>query len=110
MFELGWNLAPVWRALQDDADEEAAHLPEPQPLAHSLLVWRVGLATRWRSVKPLPARLLHTALQGRNFGTLCAIAVDAVGEAQAALHAASALLGWLADGLFSAWRSPSADA
>lgn len=41
LFELGWNVAPVWRALQgdaDDADEEAADLPESQPLAHSLLV------------------------------------------------------------------------
>lgn len=108
LFELGWNVAPVWRALQDAADDEALDLPglQPQPLTHSLLVWRAGLATRWRSVEPLPARLLHAVLQGRNFGTLCALAADGVGEAEAALHAASALRGWLADGLFSAWRTP----
>ena len=106
LFELGWNVAPVWRALQDGADEPVADLPEPQPLAHSLLVWRVGFDVRWRSVEPLPARLLHAALQGWNFGALCALAEEEIGEAQAALHAASALRGWLADGLFGAWRTP----
>jgi hypothetical protein len=110
LFDLGWNVAPVWRAMQDGVDGEWADLREPQPLAHSLLVWRAGLDTRWRSLEPLPARLLHAALQGQNFGTLCALAANAVGEAQAALHAASALRGWLADGLFSGWRTPTADA
>ena len=110
LLELGWNVAPVWRALQDGADEQVADQPEPQPLAHSLLVWRVGFDVRWRSVEPLPARLLHAALQGRNFGTLCALAANAVGETQAALHAASALRGWLADGLFSGWRMSMDDA
>lgn len=108
LFELGWNVAPVWRALQDEADDAAADLREPQPLAHSLLVWRAGLDTRWRSLEPLPARLLHAALQGQNFGTLCTLAASEVGEAEAALHAASALRGWLADGLFSGCRTPMA--
>ena len=110
LFELSWNVAPVWRALQDEADEAAADLPEPQPLVHSLLVWRAGFDTRWRSVEPLPARLLQAALQGQNFGAMCALAANAVGEAQAALHAASALRGWLADGLFSGLQTPRADA
>ena len=109
LFELGWSVAPVWRALQDGADDVATDLPEPQPLEHSLLVWRAGFDTRWRSVEPLPARLLHAALQGQNFGALCAMAASAVGETQAALHAASALRSWLADGLFSAWRTPRTD-
>jgi hypothetical protein len=110
LFELGWNVAPVWRALQDAPNDAAADLPEPQPLAHSLLVWRAGLDTRWRSVEPLPTRLLHAALQGQNFGMLCAIAAEAVGEEHAALQAARALRGWLADGLFSGWRMSSGEA
>lgn len=111
VLELGWNVEPVWRALKHiDPGEEAPELAEPQVLAHSLLVWRQGLETRWRSLDAPAARLLRGAAQGQTFGALCAIAADAVGEEQAALHAAGALRGWLEDGLFSAWRvAPNAD-
>ena len=104
LLELGWNVEPVWRALQGLDGAEAPDLPEPQPLAHSLLVWRQGLHTRWRSVEPLPARLLHAALRGQCFGALCALAAESVGDEQAAHQAAGALHGWLGDGLFCGWR------
>ena len=115
LLELAWNVAPVWRALQDRAGDDAPDLvepppepqpqPPPQPLAHCLLVWRHGLSPRWRSVEALTARLLHAALRGERFDALCALAAQTVGDEQAALDAASALHGWLADGLFRGWRS-----
>lgn len=105
LFELGWNVEPVWRALQDPDGADSPELPEPQPLVHSLLVWRQDLHTRWRSVDALPARLLHGALRGECFGALCALAAEELSDEQAALHAAGALRGWLDDGLFSGGRS-----
>ena len=104
LFELAWNVAPVWRALQDLEDDEAPELSQPQPLAHSLLVWRHGLSPRWRSLEPLPARWLQAALRGERFDALCALAAQAVGDEQAAHEVAGALRGWLGDGLFGGWR------
>lgn len=105
LLELGWNVEPVWRALQDPAPGVSVDLPEPQAFEHSLLVWRQGLETRWRSLDPAPARLLSGAMQGKTFGALCAIAAADVGESQAALYAANALRSWLDDGLFSGWSA-----
>lgn len=105
LLALGWSVEPVWRALQNIEPGDAPEMPEPQAHAHELLVWRQGLETRWRSLAEAPARLLRGALQGETFGALCAMAADEVGDAQAALHAASALRGWLEDGLLSAWRA-----
>ena len=105
LFELAWNVAPVWRALQDLGAEAAPELPAPQPLAHSLLVWRHGLSPRWRALEPLPARLLQAALRGERFDALCALAAASVGAEAAALTAATALRGWLDDGLFCGWRN-----
>ena len=105
LFELAWNVAPVWRALQDLQADAAPELPPPQPLAHSLLVWRRGLSPRWRSLEPLPARLLQAALRAERFDALCALAAATVGEEEAALTAATALRGWLDDGLFCGWRN-----
>ncbi len=48
LLAMGWCIEPAWRALQTGGDDEPK-LPEPQPGAHTLLVWRPGLETRWRS-------------------------------------------------------------
>ena len=107
LLDLDWAVEPVWRALQHVDAGDAPELPEPQAFAHSLVVWRRGLATHWRSLDALPARLLRAALRGEPFGVLCAMAAAEVGDAQAASHAASALRGWIDDGLFGAWRVAS---
>ena len=105
LFELAWNVAPVWRALQDLGADAAPELPPPQPLAHSLLVWRHGLSPRWRALEPLPAGLLQAALRGERFDALCALAAASVGDEAAAQAAATALRDWLDDGLFCGFRN-----
>ncbi len=96
LLAVAWNVGPVWRALQGT---HAPNLPEPQALEHTLLIWRQGLDTRWRALDDGAARLLRCALNGKSFADLCALAASEVGDEQAALHAASALRGWIADGL-----------
>jgi Putative DNA-binding domain len=99
LLAMAWNIGPVWRALQGD---EAPDLPEPEALTHTLLIWRQGLDTRWRALDEEAARLLRAAVNGETFTDLCALAASEVGDEQAALHAASALRGWLDDGLLTA--------
>jgi hypothetical protein len=98
LLPMAWNVGPVWRALQDD---EAPDLPEPEALTHTLLIWRQGLDTRWRALDDHAARLLGCAMNGETFADLCVLAAGEVGDEQAALHAASALRGWLDDGLLT---------
>jgi hypothetical protein len=97
LLALRWNVGSVWRALQA---APASDLPEPQALEHTLLIWRKGLEARWRTLDASAARLLKCALHGDAFAELCALAAGEVGDEQAALHAAGALRGWIADGLF----------
>lgn len=99
LVNLHWNIGPVWRALQGEAEPA---LPEPEALQHVMLIWRAGLETRWRVLEPAAATLLASALRGESFAELCVFATDEVGAQAAPLHAASALRAWLDDGLFSA--------
>ena len=103
---LQWNVEPAWRAFKDfdPATGDEPELPEPQQVAHGLLVWRQDLETRWRAVEGLDLALLDAALQGANFAALCELAHGQVGEAQAAPAVVAALQGWLADGLLSGYR------
>ncbi len=102
---LAWEVEPVWRALQDgEPAADAPALPEPVERAHTLLVWRPALETRWRALEAAPARWLQAALAGQPFAALCALAAEDLGEAPAAAAVAGALRGWIGDGLFAAWR------
>lgn len=97
---LGWAIGPAWKALQSGQEGE---LPEPQPLAHLLVVWRVQHETRWRSAADaLEAMLLHAVAQGECFAGLCERAAEAVGGDAAAAHVVGLLQQWLAEGLLRA--------
>jgi hypothetical protein len=101
---LDWAIEAAWRALREhdpDGDTEP-ELPAPEELPHTLLVWRRGLDTLWRSVEPAEASLLQGLAVGETFGELCeraaALEDDAMAPAQ---RAASVLAQWLDDGLIS---------
>ncbi|MBX3619537.1 MAG: putative DNA-binding domain-containing protein [Rhizobacter sp.] len=97
--ELAWAVEPAWRALQGDDEPE---LPEPQPLAHTLVVWRPALDTRWRSAfDELESVLLAAVARGEPFAALCEHAAGRVGEAQAAARVVAALQQWVAEGLLA---------
>jgi hypothetical protein len=104
---LDWAIEAAWRALRehdpDSGTEPALPAPEEQP--HTLLVWRRGLETLWRSVEPAEASLLEGLAAGESFGELCeraaAIEDDAMDPAQ---RAAGTLAQWLDEGLISQLR------
>ncbi|MBT9525525.1 MAG: putative DNA-binding domain-containing protein [Rhizobacter sp.] len=99
LLALGWRIEPAWRALQSGGDDEP-ELPEPQPGLHTLLVWRAGLETRWRSAaSELEATLLAALMRGEPFAALCGHAAQSVGAGEAAVRVVGALHQWLAEGL-----------
>jgi hypothetical protein len=101
LLQLDWAVEPAWKALQDERD--APELPEPQPLPHTLLVWRPVLDTRWRSAESaLEAVLLDAVAHGEPFGVLCERAAQAVGEETAVASVVTALQRWVAEGLLVA--------
>ena len=101
LLAMGWCIEPAWRALQAHGDDEP-ELPEPQPGAHTLLVWRAGLETRWRSAtSELEATLLAAVVRGEPFAALCEHAAQSVGADEAAACVVSALQQWLAEGLLA---------
>lgn len=102
LLPLEWAVEPLWRALQEgsaEGDEQA--LPEPEPHAHWLLVWRPALEPRWRSLAAPEAALLGGVFGGVPFAALCETAAAQVGQAQAAAAVVAALQGWLAEGLLA---------
>jgi hypothetical protein len=102
LIAMSWCIEPAWRALQAAGDSEP-DLPEPQHSAHTLLVWRPGLETRWRSAaSELEATLLAAVMRGEPFAALCEHTALAVGADQAAACVVRALHPWLTEGLLAA--------
>jgi len=101
---LHWAVEPAWQALRDAGVAEP-RVPEPQPLAHTLLVWRQGLDTRWRSLPAIEAGALQDLADGRSLGELGERVAAAIGDADtAAPQVATLLQQWLADGLIAGLR------
>jgi hypothetical protein len=101
---LAWSIEPAWRALRQAISDEAEdpELPEPEPQAHLLLAWRLGLEVRWRSLEALEAALLQALQSGADFAALAATAAHQLGEEAAPAALVRALQTWLADGLLQA--------
>jgi len=98
LLELAWSVAPVWRELSEAVEPDHPVAP-PERLDNTILVWRQALTPRWRSVSVLEADLLRAMNAGEDFGQLCARAVTAVGEADAAATVVGHLQQWVADEL-----------
>lgn len=100
---LAWAIEAAWHVLRDfdpETGEDAPEMPEPELLDHTLLVWRQGLETRWRSLDPIEAQLLQALAEGRDFAALGASLAEQLGDEERAAQAVASLLGqWLADGL-----------
>ena len=114
---LQWAVEAAWHALRsarDLADRQLAgatgtadaaepELPAPEALHHSLLVWRIGPDTQWRSLAETEARLLQAVAEGASFAALCELAASLVEQPEPAVPlVVAALQQWLTDGLISA--------
>jgi hypothetical protein len=97
LVDLKWNVEPIWRALDDDAEAQTA---APAALPHVLLVWRPQLDCRWRSLDAVEATALRALAGGASFAACCT-AIAASGAADPARVAAGLLRRWVVDGLLA---------
>jgi hypothetical protein len=106
---LAHAIEPAWRVLREWEPESGAdqpELPEPVPHEHTLMAWRQGMETRWRSLEPLEAALLQAVADGLPFASLCERAAAELGDPEAAAPAViGALQRWLAEGLLQSQAS-----
>ncbi|WP_284616212.1 HvfC/BufC N-terminal domain-containing protein [Aquabacterium humicola] len=106
---LDWAVEAAWRVLRE-ADPESGdepELPAPEAAPHTLLAWRQGPETLWRSLASDEAALLQALADGADFATLCEHAVGFVDEDAAPAHVAGLLARWLDDGLLSGLAGPA---
>jgi hypothetical protein len=110
---LAWAIGPAWHALRAHADAATdtsdgsgePELPSPEPLAHTVLVWRRGLSTQWRSLDATEAALLAAVASGRPFARWCELAGTLLDDPHAAVPlVVGRLQQWLAEGLLSSVR------
>ena len=65
------------------------------------VIWRSGLKSMFRTLEPLEAQVLKAALDGANFGALCALIAEQISEAEAPGRAAAILRNWVEPGLIT---------
>jgi hypothetical protein len=102
--ELEWNAPQLWKAVTDEAER-----PDPslggEPLSY--LVWRRDLQLYFRPLSQEEARVVSAARAGHSFGELCVLLCEHLDEAEASLHAAGFLRGWVESGLIVGAALPS---
>lgn len=95
MVELDFSVEPIWRALNEDAE---AQTEAPEPLRHTLLVWRPELDCLWRSAEPIEVAALSSLAKGASFAECCT-AIAETGASDPAATAAGLLQRWVVDGM-----------
>jgi hypothetical protein len=98
LLDLHWAVGPIWHALKAGQDDIAP----PEALDHSLLVWRLGMNTQWKSLTQMEAEFVQGLLARRTFGQLCASLAERVGTEQAAASAVALLTQLLQSGALCA--------
>ena len=108
LLTLDWAIGPVWHAARNETPSDTQNetlcsetLPAaegpPDPLQHSVLIWRQGLQVQWRSVAPDEAAALAASTEGASFASLCELGVASEKCDMAAAWAASLLRRWVDD-------------
>lgn len=100
--DLVWNVPAIAQAI---AAKDKPPRPTAGPGLVAWLLWRQALDIRWRSLEPGEADAFDAARRGATFGEICERLGAHLDPGQAALHAASLLKRWVADGLVAAART-----
>jgi len=90
-----WNTVPIWQAVSGGREApDAVQTDELQ----AWLIWRTGLATRFRSLSTLEAGVLDCARGGGAFADQCALMARDIAAEQVASELAAMLGVWVRDG------------
>jgi hypothetical protein len=99
--DLQWAVGPIWHALKSGPTE----MGPPEPLDHALMVWRLGMNTRWKSLSNTEAEFVKGLQAHGTFGQVCESLVERVGEEEAAATAVAHLSELLTSGVICALPS-----
>jgi hypothetical protein len=94
ILDIGFTVDEVWAAATHGREIE-----DPRHETRTLCVWRQDLRVFHRPIDSTEAAALFAAGRGEDFGALCEIVADRVGEEVAAERAAEMLRRWFADGM-----------
>lgn len=99
------NAVEYWRAA--NGVRAAPGAPAAAAPAEWVL-WRAGLATRFRSLAPVEAIALDAVRGGASFAAVCERVAALTGDEAAPLESAALLRGWFAEELIAAVTAPAA--
>jgi hypothetical protein len=91
-------------AMREAYEEEETPAAPPKAAQQAALVWRREEVVRFRALALLEAALLEAASRGSDFGFLCTLAADALGDDAAPAYAAERLGQWVDAGLLAATK------
>ncbi len=97
--DLLWNAPALWEPLHAG---QKAPKPRSGTTATPWVLWRSGLAVRWRALARDEAAALDAAAAGRTFAAICECIGGRNARRKTALRAASLLKRWVTEGLISA--------
>lgn len=104
---LRWNTVAIWNAL--DAEQPPPAFQQRSAF-ETWLIWRCNFDAHFRSLEAIEERALHLALDGADFGHICAslnaqcqfAAADGqLAEQESIVRAAQYLAAWLQDGMIA---------
>jgi hypothetical protein len=96
------NSAAIWSALAEDRTPPSVTL---LPASAELLVWRLDLSPRFRTLAPAEAHALKSALAGATFGDICRSRATVSAEDDGVAEAGAMLGQWLRDGLVTGFAA-----
>lgn len=97
--EMACDIVSLWRAAPPESDTEPAERTSDD--AVSCVVWREGLKPVFVEASIVEGRALQCMLNGADYGTMCAMLVDLMGEDAALSEAGAILARWLHNGLIA---------
>jgi hypothetical protein len=80
LLDFHWAVGPIWHALKSGATV----MDPPEALDHTVIVWRHGMNTQWRSLTPTEAQFVKCLMIGLTFSDVCETLTHEVGEEAAA--------------------------
>ena len=96
------NAGAIWSAINaGETPPAAAVLDAPATIA----LWRKEYSPTFRTLDPLETEAILLVADGRTFGEICLLVVDAVGETEGQQVAGSLLARWIGEGLIAAVRN-----
>ena len=93
-----WNTVEMWQTLTKDEPSEISAINNE---SNYWMIWRENLTTRFHSIQTDEKIALDTIIENGDFTDVCGSLSNVMNENEVAMHFATLLKGWIAQGLIS---------